>query len=286
MPNENDGQPFSVDDIDDAVWGGDAAPDAEETPTPPADEEPAGEDEEEGDGVALPDAAAQPQQNKGPGDLRVALKQERQERQALQAQVNQFLTQQAQQQQAQQQAAYQARLQQDLEQMDPADVPAYLEARNQQQAQQFQQQARQQQARQVLANFEDMARSTLPDYDEQITKLTKTPIGQSIANWALEQPNPGQAAKSLYELAKGLRTEAEFNSAVEDAVTERIAAWQGRTTKSAKTPAPTPRLGALPAASSPKQPNSQMSKLSKGLAAPVGSPAWHDAVNSAFEMSS
>lgn len=284
----NDSQPFSVDDLDDAVWGGDTPTTDESTlPLPTqADEESAG-DEEQGRGPAIPaPAPAAGQQDDGPGNLRVALKEERAQRQALQAQFSQLQSQIAAQHQREQQAAYEARLRQDLSQLDPDDVPAYLQAEQQRRRSETQASVQRQTAQQALVMSEQFARVHLPDYDQQITKLlggqgTPSSHASALAQWASTQLNPAMA---IYDLAKGLHTPAEVDALVEARVQERLADATSRFTQPRKAQPSTPRLGSMPAASKPAPASHPMQGLSKGLNAPVGSDTWHDTVNKLFEM--
>lgn len=253
----NDAPAFnSSSEITDAFAGADfGQEDPESTPpaTPPADEEPAAEDEEdieEGDDAPDEEPAREgdkPFNPEGPGNVKAALKQSRDEAKALKdtlAQTNARLAalenERQQQQLAYQQRQQAAQRQQVLEELHPDDVPAYLEQERQRDAQTLQQQA--QWTR--LADSAAATRRALPEgeFDAQLGKLTQV-FGLDLVNqWAMRQEHP---ALAVYDAAKGFFTQSDLDAAKEAGRQEALQALPDRTQRK---PASAPRLANLPAA--------------------------------------
>jgi len=251
-----------------------------DTVTPPADEEPATDEhedttadevgEDEGDDAA--EAAAQPQAHnpEGPGNVKAALRQVRDENKGLKAQLAELTSWkaglEAQQQQAlyqQQQAQQNAAIAAVIEEMDPADVPAYLERVQQQQHQALQQQFTQDARMSLARQSETLVKTTYQDYDAQVEKLSAAfgPAGkQIIGAWGLQQENP---ALAVYQVAKSFYTQADIEAAKEEGRRE------GAETFAANQPArkqqSAPRLANLPPAGPTKDAPTKLQRAEKRL---------------------
>lgn len=183
----------------------------------PVGEEPAPAEE--------PAPQAEPQQDwnpDGPGDLREALRQEREQlryfREQAELQQQQLAQYQAWYQQQQEAVAAQQQREY-LEELayDPEQLQAYL----QQQQQVAFQQASQQQAEYKVKMAADLARQTIPDFEQQIGKLYNLLGAEVVDSMAMNQPNPALWA---YEFAKNFSsTPDEINARVEAEVQKRLA---------------------------------------------------------------
>lgn len=251
MP-DNTSEPESFDlsasDISEAFEEANYSLDASPAPvTPPADEESAAD-------PTPADPAFNPE---GPGNLKAALKAEREQVKALKAQfdvTNSRLAaiegERQQAQQAQQQAQQRQLMQQNLEMMDPADVPAYVEAVQRQQQQQLQAATQQQQAWARVKDSEEAARLSLPDYDAQIDKLTGLFGLQAVADWARQQP--GSPAIAAYTKGQSIFTQADLDAAEARGRATALEAGQPRGLR--KQPS-APRLANIPSAGTPTPAN-------------------------------
>lgn len=168
---------------------------------------------------------AEPQQDwnpDGPGDIREALRQEREQ---LRLYREQMLMQQQQLEQyqawykQQQEQAEAERQRQYLEELadDPEQLQQYLQGQQQaawQQAQQYQQVQRVQMA----AEF---ARQAIPDFDFQLNKIYSLLGHEVVDQMAMQQENPALWA---YQFAKNFATTPdEVNARVEAEVQRRLA---------------------------------------------------------------
>ena len=186
----------------------------------PAGEEPVSEPEQ-------PQEAEQPEQSgdwnpDGPGDLREALRQEREQlryfREQMELQQQQLQQYQAWYQQ-QQELAAQEQQRQYLEQL--ADDPEQLQVYLQQQQQAAWQQAQQSQTVYKLKMAADLARQTLPDFDQQLNKIYDLLGHEVVDSMAAQQANPALWA---YQFAKNFSaTPDEINARVEAEVQKRLA---------------------------------------------------------------
>jgi len=171
----------------------------------------------------------QPEQNNadnwnpdGPGDIREALRQEREQlrlyREQMELQQQQLQQYQAWYQQ-QQQLAAQEQQRQYLEEL--ADDPDQLQAYLQQQQHAAWQQAQQQQTTYKLQMAAELARQSIPDFDQQLGKIYNL-LGPDIVDaMAAQQSNPALWA---YQFAKNFSaTPEEINSRVEAEVQKRLA---------------------------------------------------------------
>lgn len=158
----------------------------------------------------------------GPGDLREALRQEREQlryfREQAELQQQQLAQYQAWYQQ-QQQLAAQEQQRQYLEEL--ADDPDQLQAYLHQQQQMAWQQAQQQQVEYKLSMAAEMARATIPDFDQQLSKVYGL-LGEEVVDaMAAKQANP---ALWVYQFAKNFSaTPDEINARVEAEVQKRLA---------------------------------------------------------------
>lgn len=158
----------------------------------------------------------------GPGDMREALRQEREQFRLYREQV-QLQQQQLEQYQAwyrqQQEAAAAEQQRQYLEEL--ADDPEQLQAYLQQQQQAAWQQAQQSQYEQKLIMSADLARATIPDFEQQLDKLYSLLGGETVDRMAMQQDNPAMWA---YQFAKNFAvTPDEVNARVEQEVQRRLA---------------------------------------------------------------
>lgn len=215
----------SIEALYSALEGGDEAvdtttesePQVEQPEQTPAGEEPAPE----------PEQPAQAQQEgdwnpDGPGDLREALRQEREQlryfREQMELQQQQLQQYQSWYQQ-QQQLAAQEQQRQYLEELsyDPEQLQAYL----QQQQQAAWQQAQQSQTVYKLQMAADLARQTIPDFDQQLNKIYDLLGAEVVDSMASQQANPALWA---YQFAKNFSmTPDEINARVEAEVQKRLA---------------------------------------------------------------
>ena len=158
----------------------------------------------------------------GPGDIREALRQEREQLRLYREQVELQQQQLGQYQawyQQQQQLAAQEQQRQYLEQLadDPEELQAYL----QQQQQATWQQAQQQQIEYRVQMAADLARQTIPDFEQQIHKIYNLLGHEVVDAMAAQQPNPALWA---YQFAKNFSaTPDEINARVEAEVQKRLA---------------------------------------------------------------
>lgn len=158
----------------------------------------------------------------GPGDMREALRQEREQLRLYREQM-QMQQQQLEQYQAwyrqQQEAAAAEQQRQYLEEL--ADDPEQLQAYLQQQQQAAWQQAQQSQYEQKLIMSADLARATIPDFEQQLDKLYSLLGGETVDRMAMQQDNPAMWA---YQFAKNFAvTPDEVNARVEQEVQRRLA---------------------------------------------------------------
>lgn len=189
--------------------------------TTPADEEPAANDQDlaEDDGaedVEQPegDRAFNPE---GPGNIKAALKQAREEAKALKdanaqtaARLAALENERAQERAAILQRQQAAQRQQVLEELHPDDVPAYIEQERQREAQTLHQQAQWNR----LADSATALRRALPEgeFDTQLGKLTAA-FGLDFVNaWAVNQAHP---AIAVLDVAKSFYTQADITAAEE-----------------------------------------------------------------------
>lgn len=289
---------FDIANLDDNVFGSDFADDDDGTTgdsNTPAGEQSAEELDEEDDEGTPPGAAGKPQdQGKGGdrGDLNIALKQARESERTtkaalaqLQNQFSQLQTTITTQQQREQQAAYDQQLREEASQLDAEDIPAFLQAKENERNAQLQVQNQQANALRSLNLSEQFARTHLEDFDAQIGKVLGTkeapaPYARALVGWAATTENPAMA---LYELGKGFRTDAEVQALVDAGVKQRLEELT-RAGTNRNSPPPAPRLGSVPAASKPGVKQDPLRGLKRGLASEVGSPDWHRSVNSLFDM--
>jgi len=157
----------------------------------------------------------------GPGDIREALRQEREQlrlyREQMELQQQQLNQYQAWYQQ-QQQLAAQEQQRQYLEELayDPDQLQAYL----QQQQQAAWQQAQQQQMTYKLQMAADLARQSLPDFDQQLGKIYNLLGPDVVDSMAAQQANPALWA---YQFAKNFSASPdEINARVEAEVQRRL----------------------------------------------------------------
>lgn len=158
----------------------------------------------------------------GPGDMREALRQEREQLRLYREQM-QMQQQQLEQYQAwyrqQQEAAAAEQQRQYLEEL--ADDPEQLQAYLQQQQQAAWQQAQQSQYEQKLIMSADLARATIPDFEQQLNKLYSLLGPEAVDRMAMQQDNPAMWA---YQFAKNFAvTPDEVNARVEQEVQRRLA---------------------------------------------------------------
>lgn len=166
----------------------------------------------------------------GPGNVKEALRQAREEARAYKEQLAQY---QAWQQQIQQQQQEQA--------VDPLDPEAYSAIQQQMGA--MQQQMQQAQTTMRLEMSETLVRQSHPDYDQAIQALAQ--MGDSVnINAFLQAPNPALAA---YEYARNFTPwgiEQRVNQEVQRRVSELTQQMTPQKPKAPKT------IGNLPAAAS------------------------------------
>lgn len=242
------------------------ARDLAKTATAPTDEESEADDTEEEDGEEIDAPDAQPAHNPdGPGNIKAALRESRDAAKAIKAQLDAtnarlaaYEAERAQQQAALQQQQQAARIQQAVEDMHPEDIPAYLEQVTRQQQEQMQRQAREQQAWSRLADSEQAARLSLPDYDAQIDKLTSLFDAGMVAAWAQQQQ--GSPAIAAYTKAKGIFTQSDLDAAREAGRAEALESLPARR----RAPQSAPRLADIPAAGRAKD-STPVERLSKRL---------------------
>lgn len=223
-----------------------------EAPTPAVEETAAPEPTapEQPDQQPAPEGEAQPAEGlnpEGPGDTAKAFQAYRAEIAAYKAQLAEA-TQAAQEAaqyreyfahlQAQQQ---EAQLAQQLEVYadDPEAIAAILQAKQRE----FQQQADARIQEQTLKMGADLARATLPDFDNQVSKLYGLLGPEVVDALAAQQANGPLWA---YQMAQQFRTPQEFEQAVEAKVQARLAEIAPRTQP--KTPIASRGIGQLPAA--------------------------------------
>lgn len=242
--------------------------------TPPADEEPAADDtDDEADDTDDDDEAEAPApapNPDGPGNIKAALKQARDEVKALKAQTAEMSRWKAdlearqqedsrQQQQAQENAAIAAV----IEEMDPADVPAYLERVQQQQAREFQQQVNENARWSLARQSESLVKTTYKDYDTQTAKLTAA-FGEAgkqlISQWGLQQENP---ALAVYQLAKSFYTQSDIDAAKEEGRQEGAANFAAQ--QPARKQQSAPRLANLSPAGPTKDAPTKYQRAEKRL---------------------
>lgn len=227
---------------------------APETPaTAPVGEEPTAETPapEQQTEQPAPEGEAQPAEGQhnqeGVGDHTKAFQAYRAEIAVYKAQLAEA---QAAQQEAAQYRAYFAQLQaqqqeaqfaQQLEQYsdDPESLAALLQTRQAE----FQQQAQAQQRETVLRMGADLARATLPDFDNQVGKLYQAFGAEVVDHLASQQANGPLWA---YQMAQMLRTPEEFQAAVQSEAQRLFAETQARTQP--KTPIASRGIGQIPAA--------------------------------------
>lgn len=212
----------SIESLYSALEGqGDETTDVVSESEQPAEPTPVGE--EPTPVAEQPQEAEQPDWSPdGPGDLREALRQEREQLRFFREQMD-LQQQQLQQYQAwyqqQQQAAAQEQQRQYLEEL--ADDPDQLQAYLQQQQQAAWQQAQQSQVTYKLQMAADLARQTLPDFDQQLGKIYNLLGPDVVDSMAAQQANPALWA---YEFAKNFSmTPDEINARVEAEVQKRLA---------------------------------------------------------------
>ena len=193
----------------------------EETEQTPVSEELASdvtfEDEEQ--------VQAEPQQEwnpDGPGDIREALRQEREQlrlyREQMQMQQQQLEQYQSWYRQQQEQAEAE-RQRQYLEEL--ADDPEQLQQYLQTQQQATWQQAQQQQQIERVQMAAEFARQAIPDFDAQLSKIYSLLGHEVVDSMAIQQDNPALWA---YQFAKNFSTTPdEVNARVEAEVQRRLA---------------------------------------------------------------
>lgn len=157
----------------------------------------------------------------GPGDIREALRQEREQmrlyREQVELQQQQLAQYQAWYQQQQQQAA-QEQQRQYLEEL--ADDPDQLQAYLQQQQQAAWQHAQQQQVTYRIQMAAELARQSIPDFDQQLNKIYGLLGPQVVDSMAAQQANPALWA---YQFAKNFSSSPdEINARVEAEVQRRL----------------------------------------------------------------
>lgn len=225
--------------------------DEESAATDDQDDEGQGEqdgDDAEGEAEASPEGKAR--NPEGPGNVKAALRQARDEAKTLKAQVAELSTwKQAQEtERARQVAEYQEQqrqtaIQQRLEELDPEDHPAFLAQVQKQETDRIQAEAHRRQAWTTLAQGEALVRTVHTDYDDQIDKLAGL-FGEGghgiVAQWALGQPNGALAA---YQAAKGLYTQSDIDAATTAGRQAALDEIAGRT--NARKPSAQPRVGAI-----------------------------------------
>lgn len=158
----------------------------------------------------------------GPGDLREAVRQEREQlrlvREQMQMQQQQLEQYQAWYQQQQQQAEAE-RQRQYLEEL--ADDPEQLQQYLQQQQQAAWQQAQHHQQTQRVQMAAEFARQAIPDFEVQVNKLYSLLGHETVDAMAMQQENPALWA---YQFAKNFATSPdEVNARVEAEVQRRLA---------------------------------------------------------------
>lgn len=257
-----DGQDLDLDNIGEALGGDfgeqDAAPQGDST----ADPGPEAQATEE-----------QPQANQewnpeGPGNIREALRQERERARQYEQQLAQY---QAWAAQVQQQQAYQQQLadqqqQQEFDPLDP-DMHAWTQAQLsyvEQQIAQVQQSVQQQFTQWKLQQSGDYARAKYQDFDAAMEALV--PFEQYV-NWDLIR-NSENPAEATYQLAKGFM--AHNPQAIEQIVQQRLSQIVPKLTQPAS-PQGARTLGALPAAATnsdtrpdPLPTNRQLARMDEG----------------------
>jgi hypothetical protein len=194
---------------------------------------------------------AEPQQDwnpDGPGDIREALRQEREQ---LRLYREQMLMQQQQLEQyqawykQQQEQAEAERQRQYLEELadDPEQLQQYLHGQQQAAWQQAQQQQQVQRV-QMAAEF---ARQAIPDFDAQLNKIYSLLGHEVVDSMAMQQENPALWA---YQFAKNFATTPdEVNARVEAEVQRRLAEIAPRA--QVKTSTNSRGIGHLPASGKP-----------------------------------
>lgn len=198
-PENQDPTPVTAEGFEDDKESPTAEPQPEQVPEPEATQ------------------AQDPNWNpEGPGNIRAALKESRQETRQLREQLNALQQQMQLQAQQQQQAQVLAQFEQ-LSLDDPDQAQAYL----QQYQANLAAQAEQQVAQTRLQMSEEIARASMKpgEYDAQIAKFIQV-FGEEGIQWAARQTNPAQAALSRLST---VYTKDDVETLVQNRIAEELA---------------------------------------------------------------